>query len=113
MKWEELKAREKDALIEKEFFGHNVEWLVGRERTRECVPLEHHIGEPYTWDGKSVPYYTYLQEHALRVEDEIEKRGLMDIYVDILDDTVGVLSLVRAIPEQRCHAALKAAGVGV
>ena len=78
----------------------------------------------YWWDDdgasdirRGMPHYSTDIAAAVQVEDEIERRGLIRPYLDALWDVTGNLyargpqamwALLRATPEERCQAALKA-----
>lgn len=58
-------------------------------------------------------HYSTNWQYVRLIEDEIERRGLVHAYVTALYAIVGkrgAWSLIRATPEQRCLAALRAIG---
>lgn len=65
------------------------------------------------YDFNPIPLYTADHTHAHYIEDEIEQRGyqIQSAYVNELCELCGVegydgiWKLIRATPEQRCHAA--------
>lgn len=105
-------------------------WAQMDWQERNTLVAEHVIGRnPDTgWhaldEWGEIPRYEGRIEDAQLVEDEIEKRGLETKYISCLQEIVwnGEYSehdyplelkwrLLRATPEQRCLAALRACGV--
>ena len=132
MKWEEMTPDERNMLIARRGMGLQV-W-------RGTLHLNNTpTGEALLYcegpDGGrlGLPAYTTDIVAARLVEDEIERRGLVDAYIDALAvlidpngndisifDTIiemngrrALWALLRATPEQRCWAALRAMGVEV
>ena len=72
-------------------------------------------------DLRDVPYYSTDHTAARLLEDDIEARGLQQQYETALIEATGatyfdygvvdVWPLIRATPEQRCRAYLKARGL--
>lgn len=91
------------------------------EYERTSDPLTGNTGyfSPDRDDEGGLPHYTTEHAAARLVEDEIERRGLQQRYVDELltfereADFSAEWFLIRATPEQRCLAALRALGVAV
>lgn len=115
MNWDELTPRQRDALVA-EFMG----WKFQRPTHGPCCTCQH-CGRHYD-DCCESCHYTTEREAALPVEDEIERMGLARNYIDelvhivdvpALDDTLWDWMLLRATPDQRCLAALRAKGVAV
>lgn len=84
-------------------------------------PEMHHGSMLCFWDADEwfiVPYYTEDDEVARQLEDEIERRGLQETYVEYLIarviptrsdwDAHSAWALIRATPEQRARAFLEA-----
>lgn len=95
---------------------------------REVMGLTVTQGNSFDWiathpvngAGLVVSPYSALQDCSSRVENEIERRGLADLYIHYLMPQVGIdghkpgyderdlFAIRRATPEQICRAALKA-----
>ena len=73
-------------------------------------------GEVREYHVRCAPAWSDRHEDARMLEDEIERRALIDRYLAALDDAMGVSpytddevwSLIRATPEQRARAFLEA-----
>lgn len=121
--WEEMTPREQDASIHHQIFGNHVEYghVPCPDNKQGCLVA--HFG--FTSNGVPIPLYTTDHAACRLVEDEIERRELWGTYlsalVDILDIygydawydwdrqwVSAVRDILRATPEQRCHAALRA-----
>jgi hypothetical protein len=121
MTWEEMTPRERDALVGERAFAYTVDW----EFDAPCVKA---LCDQYDEWG-ILPHYTADLTAARLVEDEIERRGLQSVYaVHLMTLLCGgwanneglyileeddLWTLLRATPEQRCRAALRAMGVEV
>lgn len=127
--WEEMTARERDVEIDHLLFNwtrheqHGVFWY--RAYDADTAP-----GLPDVLpDGHEVIIVrSYTTDHAAccLVEDEIERRGLIPAYTGHIRDIVAksaplgkdqhfgyvIWRLLRATPDQRCHAAWLAVGEG-
>ena len=112
--WEAMTPRERDATIHHQVFGGHVEH--GRIPCPDNKPgcLVIHYG--YLSDGSPILHYTTDQTAVRLVDDEIERRGLQEPYIQALDKLVTYehesgwvwfrWGILRATPEQRCQAAV-------
>lgn len=95
---------------------------------QRVVPQFRHIGERdgvQAYESIRVPPYSTDPAAVCLVEDEIERRGLRDAYIEHLLDVIAAPDLrldiwptaadlwkvARATADQRCQAALRALGV--
>ncbi|MFB6240878.1 MAG: hypothetical protein ABEJ46_04870 [Gemmatimonadota bacterium] len=110
----ELDGRELDAAVARELFGREVSW---EERSGERVPVVTDRDPP-----APCPRYSTDPSRAREMEEEVDRRGLAEAYVDHLlkeerprlgiVDTLqyrDVWNVLHAGPARRCRAAVAVA----
>lgn len=117
--WSEMEPRERDALVAEKIFNLTLNYEFAEELGAPSVPA---LRDQYDEWG-ILPEYTTDHTAVRLVEDEIERRGIDARYLYIKhlilifnpdpEDFVLTWDLLRATPEQRCLAALRACGVEV
>lgn len=112
MKWEEITPVQRDALVEERVMERKKEPLFWGPDITATIQ-------------RNVPYYTANIAAACLVEGEIDRQGLRENYVWELCQIAAqrrspdewyeddLWKLIRATPEQRCHAALRSKGVDI